>query len=128
MIKPSRAKELITKKTPTEQRNTCYFIDVETNVGRKRFNSAPSIEAVSIGIISVTGTEKPVKEYYEEFRPHNPVDREAFDTHNLSNEYLRKMDQFNQKEADRITELLKGAKAIYAHNAKFDMKILKEEF
>ena len=45
-----------TKMKPTEQKNTCYFIDVETNIGRSRFNSVPQIEAVSIGIVSVTGT------------------------------------------------------------------------
>ena len=81
-------------------------------------------EAVSIGIAKIVGSSKPIASFYREFKPIQPVDAEAFAHHDLSNQKLSKMSQFQIKDAMEINEILQNCKACFAHNSSFDKQVL----
>ena len=56
-------------KNVIAQANTIYFVDVETNIGKRLINLGFEPEAISIGIAKAVNNQKPVSIFYREFLP-----------------------------------------------------------
>ncbi|MFI3246676.1 MAG: DNA polymerase III subunit epsilon [Ferrimonas sp.] len=81
---------------------------------------------VEIGCIEMINRKLTGRTFHVYVKPDRPVDKEAFEVHGISDEFLADKPTFAEV-ADDFFEFIHGAELI-AHNANFDMGFINHEF
>jgi DNA polymerase-3 subunit epsilon len=83
--------------------------------------------AVSLSMIELVDGKPSGKEMDLFFNPHRPVPSYATKVHGLDDAFLKQQPSF-RSQAEDISKFIGKNATLVAHNAKFDMKFMKDEF